>query len=520
MGTGKSTVGRLLAERTGRRFIDTDDLIIQESGLAIDEMFQQEGEAVFRAWERTISRRLSGKSDLVIASGGGLMIDPVNATLLGQNNLVYCLAASPADILDRLASDRSIRPLLSESDPEDRIAGLLAERAEGYSQFVQVNAGGRPAEIVAEEIASFTEQATARPFTSRFQVQYPTGRYPVFVGYGLLERLGSLVMLQGPVAVISDENVAKFHGQKLELLRPQVVITVEAGESNKNLDTIRQIYDQLLAGGIDRQSTIIALGGGVIGDMAGFAAATYMRGIEYISCPTTVLSMVDASVGGKTGVDLPQGKNLVGAFKQPIAVLADLETLDSLPAAEFSAGLAEVVKHGLLGAPALLDQLEKAGASKRPVKEEIKELQALIVEAILVKRDVVEADPFELGHRKVLNLGHTFAHAFEQVSEYRISHGRAVAIGLVAALNLSATLGFTRPSLQGRIEGILTGLNLPTRIPGELQAMEIIRLMGSDKKKAAGRLQFVLLKGIGQPFVSDEVPEAAVDATLHSLGAL
>jgi 3-dehydroquinate synthase len=320
------------------------------------------------------------------------------------------------------------------------------------------------------------------------------------------------------VAIISDENVALHHSQRLLHLDPRVFVTLKAGESFKNLDTVRLIYDRLLAGGIDRQSTLVALGGGVVGDTAGFAAATYMRGIDYVSCPTTVLSMVDASVGGKTGVDLPQGKNLVGAFKQPLAVVADLKTLDSLPAEEFSAGLAEVVKHGLLAAPALLDQLE-AAASNSPGSVNIKNLQALIVEAILVKRDVVEADPFELGRRMVLNLGHTFAHAIEQASGYQVSHGRAVAIGLVAALHLSAALGTGRPALQERVEVILAGLALPTRIPGELQAEEILRLMGSDKKKVAGRLQFVLLKDIGRPLVSDEVPDSAVLSTLRAVSA-
>ncbi len=519
MGSGKSTVGRVLAEGSGRQFVDTDDLIVQESGLSVDEIFQQQGEATFRSRERAVARRLAGLPDLVIASGGGLMLDPVNATLLGQNNFVFCLVASPEEILARLTASDLSRPLLSGLEPEVRIASLLAERAESYSQFPPISSGSRPAAAVAEEIARLVADSAPEPFICRLPVSHPTGRYPVLVGNGLLERLETLVDLNGQVAVVTDQNVAQYHNRKLSPLNPQVVVTVKAGETHKNLDTIRLIYDRLLAGGIDRQSTLLALGGGVVGDMAGFAAATYMRGINYISCPTTVLSMVDASVGGKTGVDLPQGKNLVGAFKQPLAVVADLDTLDTLPAEEFSAGLAEVVKHGLLSAPALLEQLEEAAISQNQGKVNITNVQALIVEAILVKRDVVEADPFELGRRKVLNLGHTFAHAIEQASVYQVSHGRAVAIGLLAALHLSAALGYSQPALQERVEDILGGLALPTRIPGKLEAEYILRLMDSDKKKSAGRLQFVLLKDIGQPFINDEVPETAVLSTLRALGA-
>jgi shikimate kinase/3-dehydroquinate synthase len=290
-----------------------------------------------------------------------------------------------------------------------------------------------------------------------------------------------------------------------------------AGEQHKTLATVRDIYDQLLAAGFDRQGTVVALGGGVVGDITGFAAATYMRGVDLVQCPTSLLAMVDASIGGKSGVDLPQGKNLVGAFKQPVAVLADLATLPTLPPAEFVAGMAEVLKHGLIAAPHILNRLEQGIWDAPTAMESLPALQSLVTEAIQVKRDVVQDDPFEQGRRAVLNLGHTFGHAIEQVSGYTIRHGEGVAMGLVAAAHLSATLGHCSPALQQRIEQLLQRLHLPLKIPSALAPESLYQAMGSDKKKAAGKLRFVLLRGIGDAFVTDEVPEAAVLSTLRKL---
>jgi 3-dehydroquinate synthase len=274
------------------------------------------------------------------------------------------------------------------------------------------------------------------------------------------------------------------------------------------------IYEKLLASGLDRQGTIVALGGGVVGDVAGFAAATYMRGVDLVQCPTSLLAMVDASIGGKTGVDLPQGKNLVGAFKQPRIVLADVGVLGTLPRAEFAAGMAEVVKAGLIGDPMLWEALENGRWDGEFWEQE--DMQSLVVQAVRVKRDVVEEDPFERGRRAVLNLGHTFGHAIEQVSNYEIRHGEAVAIGLVAAARLSASLGHCSPTLGERIEALLARLKLPTRIAG-LEAEALLVAMSSDKKKAGGRLRFVLLRGVGDVFISGDVPDAAVLSTLEGM---
>jgi 3-dehydroquinate synthetase len=241
-----------------------------------------------------------------------------------------------------------------------------------------------------------------------------------------------------------------------------------------------------------------------------------MRGVRFVQCPTSLLAMVDASVGGKTGVDLPQGKNLVGAFKQPAAVIADLDTLTTLPPEEFAAGMAEIVKAGLIGAPELFERLETA---EQPIdrRAPVETLGAVVVEAIKVKQEVVQADPYESGRRAVLNLGHTFGHAIEQASGYKVSHGYGVAMGLAAAARLSAALGHCDPALEGRIERVLLKHRLPVRIPADVATEAIIQAMSSDKKKKAGKIRFILIRDVGDVFVSGDVVETAVRETVESL---
>jgi shikimate kinase/3-dehydroquinate synthase len=355
--------------------------------------------------------------------------------------------------------------------------------------------------------------------TAQYQtlpVTHPTGTYNVLVGENLLPNLIELAQIEGPFVVVTDSNVGLLHADKIE--GALAIVTVPAGEAFKTLDTVRDIYDQLFAVGLDRKGTLVALGGGVVGDMSGFVAASYMRGIDFVQCPTTLLSMVDASVGGKTGVDMPQGKNLVGAFKQPTAVLADLSTLQTLPPPEFASGMAEVVKHGLLANEDLLQTLESGDWRLRPDNYSlISNLQSLVTDAIRVKRDVVQEDPFEHGIRATLNLGHTFGHAVEQVSGYTVRHGEGVAMGLVAAANLSARLEECNPALQQRIEQVLENVGLPIRIPAQLDAEEMYHYMGSDKKKSAGAMRFVLIHDVGDAFVQGDVAKEDVLAAITAI---
>jgi 3-dehydroquinate synthase len=283
--------------------------------------------------------------------------------------------------------------------------------------------------------------------------------------------------------------------------------TVPDGEAHKTLDTVRMLYDRFIEAGLDRSGVVLALGGGVIGDMAGFAAATYLRGVALVQVPTTLLAMVDSSVGGKVAVDHPWGKNLVGAFKQPELVLADPGTLTTLPGHEFANGLAETIKAGILGDPEMFHQIEAHGPAPA---------SWIVERAISVKVAVVEEDPYERGRRATLNLGHTFGHALERLSDYALSHGAGVAIGLVAAARLATRLGACEPELAARIEGVLSRLGLPTTYRGHTPA-QVWQAMSTDKKRRGKTLRFVLPRAIGDAFVTDQVAQADVLAILDSL---
>ena len=352
-------------------------------------------------------------------------------------------------------------------------------------------------------------------------VTHPAGTYPIHVGEGLRHQVGGLLAethVARQAIVVSDSHVMPVYGEDVRRSLEEAgfavhMVTLPAGEEHKTLDEVRTLYDAFLSAGIDRQTPVIALGGDVIGDTVGFAAATILRGVPFVQMPTTLLAMVDASVGGKTGVDLPQGKNLVGAFKFPLMVIADTDTLATLPQEEIAAGLAETIKHGLIGDPGLLDILEQGDYT----------WPDLVSRSVHVKITVVEEDPFEKGRRAVLNLGHTFAHALEQVSGYRLRHGFAVAIGMVAAAHLGVELEETCPALVRRLVRLLKQVGLPTRwsdVP-ELgpppSAQRVRAAMQTDKKRARGHLRFIIPADAGHVFMVARVPEEAVMAALDAI---
>ena len=345
----------------------------------------------------------------------------------------------------------------------------------------------------------------------RIRVSAPYGEdYDIVIERGILvdaERLVKEFGLGGSVAIITSETIADLYARPLAQILPKAtVFTMADGEQHKNLATFTTLQRQLAEHRFDRKSTILALGGGVVGDTAGFVAATYMRGVRLVQVPTTLLSMVDSSVGGKVAVDIPEGKNLVGAFKQPATVLIDPTVLETLPPVEYRCGMAEALKHGLLADATLLE----------PSLHTPDQIETFLARAIRVKVNVVEQDPFEQGVRQTLNLGHTFGHALEQVSQYAWKHGEAVAVGLVAASRLSVRLNLLDEKTAQQIEALLAEIGLPTQYSNH-EPEALWQAMHTDKKWQSGHSRFILLADIHQAIVREDVSKEDVIAVLASI---
>ena len=355
-------------------------------------------------------------------------------------------------------------------------------------------------------------------------VTHSLGSYRVYVETGALTRINELVGQYLPgrrVAMIADASVDElYRGGRMGAARwAGETITFPAGETSKTRDSWARLTDSLMERGFGRDSGVIALGGGVTGDLAGFVAATYMRGIPYVQVPTTLLAMLDASVGGKTGVDTARGKNLVGAFHPPAAVIADPQTLVTLPDRAYRAGLAEAVKHGLIADQDYFEWME-ANATELMSRNQ-NPLTHLIRRSVEIKAEVVSGDERESGRRAILNAGHTVAHALEQVSGYELPHGEAVALGLVVECELAEQLGVASGGLRKRVTTLLSRLGLPVRIPPRLEGSTVFGSMASDKKNRSGQIHFALASGVGEMHAENgwttPVPEAAIRAALAAL---
>lgn len=346
--------------------------------------------------------------------------------------------------------------------------------------------------------------------------------YDVLIGHGLLKVLGGDLdsVLPAPrYVIITDSNVESHIGMDLVKLLRQAGIRVEllsfaAGENSKNMDTVVDLARRMVHLGADRQTAILALGGGVVGDVAGFLASIYMRGILLVQIPTTLLAQVDSSVGGKTGVDLPEGKNLLGTFYQPERVYADIGVLTTLPQAEIRNGLAEVVKYGMIRSPGLFDFLEQKW--RDIVSLEPRATAHIVFSSCSIKADVVSADEREGDLRRILNFGHTVGHAVEAAANYQIPHGEAVSMGMVVVSRISVAKGLMPEGDLDRLLRLLDRLNLPGKIPANLSRKELIDLLRHDKKARSGRPHFVLSRGIGQILVTDDVSREELDAAIEA----
>jgi 3-dehydroquinate synthase len=512
--SGKSTIGRHLADSLALPFLDLDNIIENQSRMAIPEIFAAEGEAGFRVRERAELISLLEMDWGVIALGGGTLLDPRNRAQVEAAGPVLCLCAPYEELLMRLQTASDQRPLLIENDDgtmtQSRLEVLLADRASHYASFSDQFATGSksPPEVAWEAQVQTGAFHVSGMVPQRSKLDSPRGNpprphplgYDVRVKKGSLDSIGYLIKqhnLAGPIAVVSDENVGEIYMQRaLKSLQDagftSQPIIIPPGESSKNITTISTLWQKFLAAGLERGSTVVALGGGVVGDLSGFAAATYMRGVSWVILPTSLLAMVDASLGGKTGADLPMGKNLVGAFHAPHFVLVDPKTLDSLPSEEVKSGMAEVVKAGIIGDPALYESCSQGWAMLDSNWDEV------VRRAMAVKIQVIKSDPYEAGIRKMLNLGHTIGHAVELVSGFNLRHGEAVSIGMVAEAHLAERIGLADQGLAKEIKRTLSGLGLPTEIPSGFKRQAILDAILVDKKRSRGQARFALPVRVGE----------------------
>ncbi len=522
MGTGKTAVGHEVARRMGRPLVDVDAEIEKRAGKPILHIFAEDGEATFRQMEAALCEELSARDGLVIATGGGALVNPTNRVAMMKSGTVVCLNASPDEIIRRV-SGNSDRPLLDVADPRAKVERLLAVRREAYQAIPwQVDTTGLSVKEVADRVVELADVIT-------LPVRHPGGEYPIHIGDGLLAHVGGALRATGVpegsrVAVVSNPVVAPLYGATVEdSLRSAgfqpFACSIPDGERHKTLGTVAALYDQFLAAGLDRSGTVLSLGGGVTGDVAGFAAASFMRGVRFAQVPTTLLAMADASVGAKTGVDLPQGKNLVGAFKQPVMVLIDPTVLRTLAEEEIRSGMVETIKHGVIGAPDLFEELESAPSNLQPPTDGCHPLStAQLARSLQVKIEVVEQDPLERGRRTVLNLGHTVGHALERLSGFSLRHGEAVGIGMVAAARIAVELGRAEPSLVDRIEAVLAAWGLPVRC-ASFDSDAIWEAMAHDKKRRGRALRWVLPRAIGEVEITEDVSLETVKSILRDLRA-
>ena len=531
MGAGKTTIGRILARKLGKRFIDSDHEIEARTGASIPWIFEIEGEDSFRRREAEVIRDLCAEDGVVLATGGGAVLNAATRASLKSRGTVIYLRANVNSIMLRVAHDKN-RPLLQTADPRRRVEELMAQREPLYREIAQlVIDTGRPnvqsmVQTILDQLDALAASRRAlapasalsmnQQSTISLTVDLGERSYPIAIGPGLLSDPALLARhIQGrQVAIVSNTTVAPLYLEQVAAPlraagREVIEIILPDGEQYKNQASLMQVFDALLANKCDRKTTLVALGGGVIGDLTGYAAASYMRGVPFVQLPTTLLSQVDSSVGGKTGINHPLGKNMIGAFYQPRAVLADTATLATLPARELSAGLAEVIKHGAIIDAGFFSWIE-ANIGKLMARDQAA-LAHAIARSCEIKAEVVRQDEREGGLRAILNFGHTFGHAIENGLGYgNWLHGEAVGCGMVMAADLSCRLGLVDQATVARVRALVAAAGLPTVAP-DLGAERWLELMEVDKKNEGGAIKFILLKPLGSPSISGAPREVLLE---------
>jgi 3-dehydroquinate synthase len=506
-GVGKSTLGKAFAAALELDFFDLDEQITAAAGTDIPSIFASHGEDRFREMEGQALRSIAENQRCVIALGGGALLSRENRNYADLIGRVVCLQANTNTLVRRLEYESGARPLLG-ADPgwRDRLIALVDKRRDHYASF------SRRLDTSHMEPAEALRQLEV--VLGSFRVSGMGQAYDVRVLPGGLDHLGGAIAtrnFKGPVAIVCDQNIFDLYARRAENALKDAgfsvrVCVIPAGEENKNINTVNSLWSQYLQTGLERGSTVVALGGGVVGDLAGFAAATYLRGLRWVAVPTSLLAMVDASLGGKTGFDLPEGKNLVGSFHPPSLVLADPKLLVSLPEGELRSGMAEVIKHGIIADPALFMRCAGGWDSVRGPDATQPDWDETVRRAMAVKIRVIQDDPYEQNIRATLNLGHTLGHAIEAASGYHLRHGEAVAIGTVAIARIAALEGYCTPELAEEFVRVFQALHLPVEIPPGLNRQAFHTALYADKKRAGGKIRFAIPYHVGrvEPGISIE----------------
>jgi 3-dehydroquinate synthase len=495
MGSGKTTVGRSLAASLNRRFVDTDAAVEARTGKSVSELFSSGGESAFRSLERDVVLEcLAAEEPLVIALGGGSLLDRDLRHQVIERATVVVLSA-PVETLARRLQSATDRPLLAGEPIASKLASLQALRAEAYAEcHGTVDTHDRTLATIVDDIKRVVQ---------RHALVVPLGRrsYVIEVGQGwqALVRYHESNRRNG-VFRITDANVARALGGDFAtafgLGEAPFQAILEPGEERKSIDTLLTLWQKAQCDFVDRGWSFWGVGGGVVTDITGFLAATWLRGVPWVSVPTSLLGMVDAAIGGKTGVDLGKGKNAVGAVHQPSFVYANVEALRTEPERSFRSGFAEVVKTALLHSESFFSYLEESW--ERLLQRDPASLTRTVSLSASFNARVVGADEHESGLRSILNLGHTFGHALEATGKWTMwRHGEAVAIGLVLALRLGVALGVTAAELVDRVKVLLTKFGLPVSVSRET-LLQALPLIGLDKKRSRESVRFVLVESPGR----------------------
>jgi shikimate kinase / 3-dehydroquinate synthase len=498
MGAGKTSAARAAAHALGVEALDADHALEERFGSSIDDYFAAHGEAAFRAEEeRLIGEWLERPPAPVLSLGGGAITSARVRDALARHTVV--LLDVDVDTAWRRCSHKRVRPLARD---HGRFAALHAERAPLYAALADAVLPDSGRDIVRRAAPALLELAAAPAGSKLLWASTASGDYPVLVGEGLIGT--AYWPLAGRRFLVTDESVGALYAERLGETAADV--RIPPGEEAKTLATTERVLRALAAAGMDHDDHVAALGGGVVGDLAGFAAAVYQRGVRVVQVPTTLVAQVDSAYGGKTGVDLPEGKNYAGAYHQPAAVLADPSALATLPPEELAAGWAEVVKTALIAGGELWE-LVRTGAA-RPDRD-------VVLACARTKLDVVASDERDGGRRQILNLGHTVGHAIETVTGYRrYRHGEAVSLGLLAALRLSGL-----PDLRDEVEALLAAAALPTRLDPDVDAEAVVTATARDKKRRRGRVGFVLVEAPGDVRPGRPVGEGELRAAVAELQA-